>query len=201
MIGIGAGLGVAAGLIRDTRAGEPVLAIDLSQRSDWNAIRFRPWRTGNYRLFLSTVNFDSTHLGAPFGGMLETEVLNEAGQPVFRRRYGGGETGHVLPWNYGDQVLATLPIPRSVFHRWTLAVRIPEGDPRFNGATSELKLWRERNDPGMGGLVNYALSIPAGLFLVAALVLSVVIAGRGPHWPLIVSLVPLGFGIGLLVLF
>lgn len=195
LLGALAGLGFAAGVLRDTRAGEPVLPIDLSRPSDWTELRFRPWRSGSSRVFVSTVSHDSTHLGALFAGSLDVLVRDGRGRVVWEGRYDEGEAGIALPWNYGDHVLAVLPVPASLLRPWSLSVRVPSGDPRFAGARSDIKLWRERPDPGMGGLANYVLIVPAGILLLASAVLGVSLAARGSRWPIALSLLALGCGL------
>ncbi|MGQ0540004.1 MAG: hypothetical protein ACT4R6_13740, partial [Gemmatimonadaceae bacterium] len=101
---------VLQGVVRDRRIGEPVLAIDPSRPSDWTATRFRVWGRGTYMLFISSVNFDSTHAGVPLGADVEIAVLDPAGRSVFQRRYPPGTTGLTLPINYGDSQLAEVPL-------------------------------------------------------------------------------------------
>lgn len=48
---------------------------------------------------------------------------------------------------------------------------------------------RDRQDPGMGGLLTYVLIIPAIMFLLLAVVLSFVLARRGRTAPLVVSVI------------
>lgn len=43
------------GILRDSRAGEPVVYIDFSSPVDWVAVPFRVWGAGTYRLFISSV--------------------------------------------------------------------------------------------------------------------------------------------------
>jgi hypothetical protein len=90
------------GVIRDTRWGDPVLRLDLSRTSDWVSVPFRVWGTGNYDLFLSTVNHQPDHVGIPLSADFEVSIVDPDDRIVFSRLFQGGTTGHVLPTNYGD---------------------------------------------------------------------------------------------------
>lgn len=188
LLALGASAIVVAGVRRDTRAGQPVLEIDFAQSSDWVAVPFRLWGTARHTLLLSTVSFDSTNLRAPLEGGFEVAVVNGRGDTVFRREYAPGASGHLLPYNYGDTHLATLVLSDVPVRAWSLAARVTAPDARFAPATSELKLWKEQSDPGLGGVVNYLMLIPAGLFLLVGLAAALPLAAQARRLPLIISL-------------
>jgi hypothetical protein len=189
---------VVQGILRDRRIGEPVLALDASQRSDWRATRFRVWGEGSYRLFIAAVNWDSTHVGAPLRAILEVAVLTPNGSAAFQQQYAPGATGLVLPINYGDAQLAELALSDWPLRRWTLQARVLTPDERFKTATTSVKLYKQRYDPGMGGMMNYVMIFPAGLFLVVASFTALWLAKRGSRAPLVVTLL---WGAMLVVLF
>jgi hypothetical protein len=95
----------------------------------------------------------------------------------------------VLPSNYGDSKLGTLEIDDWPFQKWVLKARVLKPDSRFTTAYTELKLWKNRYDPGMGGLVNYVMIIPAGVCLMLAFITSLALAAHGSKLPLFATLV------------
>lgn len=175
------------GILRDTRAGEPVVHIDLASPSDWRSTPFRIWGQGKFRLFISSVNHDPQFLGAPLAGNFEVAIDDPDGKVFFQELYAAGSTDHSLPNNYGDSLLRTFEIDDSPWRQWTLKARVLKPDPRFRTAHTELKLWKERYDPGMGGLINYVMIIPAGIFLLIAFVTAAALAAGGPKTPLVLS--------------
>lgn len=178
---------VVKGVLRDLRVGEPMLAIDLSRPSDWTATRFRVWGQGTYMLFISSVNWDSTYVGAPLGAELEVAVLDPGGRPVFERVFPGGATGHVLPINYGDSRLVEVPVDDWPLRRWTLKARVLAPDERFKTARSSVKFWKQRYDPGMGGMMNYVMIVPAGVFMLLAFFAALSLFRHGRRAPIVVT--------------
>jgi hypothetical protein len=156
------------GLLRDRRAGDPQLPLNVAQSGEWHSARFRVWGAGRYKLFISSVNWDSTHQGAPLGAALEVALRAPNGRAVFQRTYPPNSTGLVLPINYGDSELAELDLDDSPLRRWTLQARVLSPDERFRTAQTTLKFWKQRYDPGMGGMMNYVMIFPAGFFLLLA---------------------------------
>ena len=115
---------VVKGVLRDRRVGEPVLALNVSQPTDWREQRFRVWGKGTYRLFISAVNWDSTHAGAPLGATLEVVVLTPRGEKTFAQQFPPGSTGLLLPINYSDAQLAELTLDGSPLGHWLLRARV-----------------------------------------------------------------------------
>lgn len=183
-----------SGIRRDMRAGEPTIHTTLAAPSDWTTVPFRVWRGRSYTLFVSTVNHDPSRVGRRFDGELEVVVRRPDGRVFFENRFQGGAIPHEIPDNYGDAVLARMDLEPAWIRRWTVAVRVSRPDPEFTGLRSEVKLWSERRDPGMGGLVNYVMIIPAMFFAAIALLVALPLARRGSRTPLIVT------GAGLLLL-
>lgn len=177
------------GKLRDSRAGEPVVRIDLSSAGDWVAVPFRVWGAGTFRLFMSSVNHDATFVGAPLAGDFEVTIVDSDGKVFFQQVYPAGSTDHVLPSNYGDSQLNTFELDDRPFREWMLKARVLKPDPRFKTAMTQVKLWKDRYDPGMGGLVNYVMILPAGVFLVLALIISSALAGRGSRAPMFATLI------------
>lgn len=106
------------------------------------------------------------------------------GKVFFQQVYPAGSTDHVLPSNYGDSILNTFELDDWPFQQWVLKARVLKPDPRFRTAQNAVKFWKSRYDPGMGGLVNYMMIIPAAIFLLLAFVFSFTLAARGPKAPL-----------------
>lgn len=177
------GFVVVRGIWRDRRIGEPVMTVDVS-RAGAESRSFRVWRGGAYRLFISAVNWDSTHAGVPLDAELTLSVTGPGVSRVFERRYAPGETQLQLPINYADALLAELAIDGSLRERHTVAVQVHRGDPRWGSARTEVKLYRDRPDVGMGGLVNYVLIFPGLIFLGLAFVSAIPLARAGAWWPL-----------------
>ncbi|MBK5299055.1 MAG: hypothetical protein JJE40_18015 [Vicinamibacteria bacterium] len=183
---------VVLGVRRDTRAGEATIPLSLGATSDWQTTTCRVWKPGRFTLFVSTVNFDQSRVGARFDGELQVAVRHHDGSPAFDRRFGPGTLDHVMPYNYGDTTLASLPLDAAWIRPWTVSVRVIRADARYAGVRSEIKLWRERADAGMGGLITYVLIIPAIMLLLLALFFSFLLARRGRIVPLVASLVVAG---------
>ena len=192
LLGVAIATPVALGLRRDTRAGEVNLPLSLGEASAPQTRSFRVWATGSYNLFLSSVNFDQSRVGAKFRGELEVAIRHPDGRTFFERRFNPDTIDHRMPYNYGDAKLAVLPIAAARIRPWTLSVQVTRADRQFAGVRSELKLWRERADPGMGGMITYVLILPAIVFLLLAVVLAIVLLRRGRTVPLALSVVACG---------
>jgi hypothetical protein len=188
-LGVWSATVVVLGVRRDTRAGEATIPLSLGDASHWRTASFRVWSDGRYTLFVSTVNFDQPRVGSKFRGEMHVVVRRPDGATFFDRRFGPGTMDHVMPYNYGDTKLASMPIETARIRPWTLAVRVTRADPQFAGVSSEVKLWRDRVDPGMGGVLPYVLIFPAIMLLLLALFFSFVLARRGRTAPLVVSLI------------
>lgn len=182
---------LAAGVVRDTRATEPSLDVSLGAPSGWIRVPFRIWRSGRYKLFISTVNHDPERVGRRFSGEVEVLIQRPDGTTFYQERLQGDTIPHLVPSNYGDTELALVTLDRSRVRRWTMAVRVSRPDAQFTDLRSQVKLWRERSDPGMGGLVNYVMIIPAGFFAIVALLVALSLARRSIRMPLFVSCVAL----------
>jgi len=178
---------VVKGVLRDRRVGEPVLSLDLARPSDWRSSPFRVWGSSTYTLFISSVNWDSTFAGAPLGAELEVVVSSPSGKPVFQRTYAPRSTGLVLPINYGDSHLADVSLRDWPVRRYTLAARVLAPDEHFKTAQSALKLYKQRSDPGMGGLMNYVMILPAAVFMGLAVIAAVSLARAGKRVPIVLT--------------
>ena len=67
-------------------------------------------------------------------------------------------------------------------------MNVLEPDPAFETTQTHVKLYRMQDDPGMGGLMNYAVMIPGGILLLGALLLSIPLARGGSRGPLLLTL-------------
>jgi hypothetical protein len=188
-IGVSSAAVVVRGARRDARAGEATIQLSLGHASDWQTRSFRVWSDGQYTLFVSTVNFDQPRVGSKFSGEMQVVVRQPDGTTLLDQRFGPETMDHRMPYNYGDTQLSNLPLGAARIRPWTVAVRVTRADPQFAGVASEVKLWRERVDPGMGGMLTYVLIVPAVMLLLLAVVLSAALARRGRKWPLAISLV------------
>lgn len=180
---------VVKGVLRDRRTGEPVLAIDLARLSDWASTRFRVWGEGRYLLFISSVNWDSTFVGTSLDAAIEVAVIDPAGHPVFARVFPPGSTDHVLPMNYGDSRLAEVPLNDWPVRQWTLKARVLTPDERFRTARTQVKFWKQRYDPGMGGMMNYLMIVPAGVLMVLAFATALSLFRSGRRIPMVATVV------------
>lgn len=188
-LGVSSAVFVVAGVWRDTRAGEATIPLSLGQMSDYQTISFRVWSDGQYSLFVSTVNFDRSRVGSKFSGEMQVVIRRPDGTTLLDQRFGPGTMDHVMPYNYGDTQLKKISLGAARLRPWTVSVRVTQADPQFARVASEVKLWRDRVDPGMGGLVTYVLIIPALMLLLLAVVLAFALARRGRKAPLVISLI------------
>lgn len=175
------------GVLRDRRIGEPTLRIDLASTSDWVSAPFRVWGPGTYTLFISSTNHDRQFVGAELAADFEVSIADPDGARFFHRVYASGSTGHLLPSNYGDSKLGSFKLDDWPFRSWVLRARVLKPDPRFKTARTQIKFWKDRYDPGMGGLMNYVMIIPALVFLVLSLVVSFALAANGIRTPIFVT--------------
>jgi hypothetical protein len=196
--GLSFGLGLVClgvfmqGLIRDSDAGDAIIRVNFASPAGWVSAPFRVWGEGTYHLRISSVNHDPQFTGRPLDAEFEVQVIAPDGNAVLRQTYGAGATGHRVPDNYGDRRLATLDLNDWPLRRGELRVGVLKPDPNFITGQTELRLRKERYDPGMGGLINYVMVIPAGIFLLIALGVSFLLARAGSRAPLISTLVALG---------
>lgn len=186
-LGVTTAVPVVLGLRRDSRAGEVTVPLSLGEVSAPQTRSFRVWSAGSYNLFISSVNFDQSRVGAKFRGELEVAIRHPDGATFVERRFNPDTIDHRMPYNYGDAKLAVVPIAAARIRPWTLSVQVIRADPQFAGVRSELKFWRERADPGMGGMITYVLIFPAIVFLLLAVVLAIVLLRRGRTVPLAIS--------------
>ena len=191
-LGVSSAAVVVQGARRDMRSGEATIHLSLGQASDWETRSFRVWSDGQYRLFVSTVNFDHPRVGLKFNGELQVVVRRGDGTTLLDQRFGPETMDHRIPYNYGDARLGNLTLGKARIRPWAVSVRVTRADPQFAGVASEVKLWRERVDPGMGGMLTYVLILPALVLLLLAIVLSGALARRGRRWPLAISLAATG---------
>lgn len=170
---------VLQGFLRDSRAGDPAVSIDLARSSAWTDDSFRVWGASSYRLRLSTVYFGEGPIGAVFEGEVEMRVIAPGGGEVLRARVPFGEKTIVLAKNHQSVELGEVDLDDWPLRSGRIEVRVVRPDPRFSGAVAHVELVKRRPDPGMGGMLNYAFIVPAAFFILLALVLAIVIAARG----------------------
>lgn len=170
--------GFAYGLIRDHHIGDPEIALDLSRSAPAHAQTFRVWGTKPYALYLST----RTHR-PPFGdtlrAALEVSIRAPGGRTEYRRTFTGQQLGQVRVPNGDRTLLARLKLHGNPLRRWTVSARVLQPDPRFARVDARVLLRRVRHDPGMGGLVNYALIFPGVVLLLASTLAGHALAMRG----------------------
>lgn len=172
-----------AGLLRDTHFGEASVPLDLGAVSGERSAEFRVWRDGPYDLFLTTLHHGRVPWDSPaFSGALGVRVIRPDGGIERELALDGEELDHRLPaggmtWTRIDE----LRLPGGPLGRWRLEGRVAAPDPRFAGSDllrSRLLLRPRRSDPGMGGLLNYAMIVPATLLLLLSLALALAVAHR-----------------------
>lgn len=172
------------GVARDMRWGEPAIPVDFSKASGWQSENFRVWGEDTYTLFVSSVNHDPEYVGRFLAANFRIRILGADGRPVLDKLYRGEVFDYRVPEGYGDVRLARIQIKGKPWRPGTLQVSVREPDPAFRTTRSELKLWKDRAEPGMGGLINYAMMVPGAVMLILALVLASVLASSGRKWPL-----------------
>lgn len=175
------------GVMRDRRAGEPALRLNLASKSDWVSAPFRVWGPGTYTLLISSVNHDQEFVGVELAGDFEVSIADPDGVRFLHQVYASGSTGHLLPSNYGDSKLGSFKLDDWPFRSWTIRARVLKPDPRFRTAQTQIKFWKDRYDPGMGGLMNYVMIIPALVFLGLSFLVSLSLAAKGARTPIFVT--------------
>ena len=175
------------GLVRDVYTGDPEEMFDPKAVSEWISDPFRVWGQGSYALYVGSVNHDPGPVGRPFTGAFEVRVTNPDDQIIFEKMYPPGSTGHRVPTNYGDIRLDTLTLDDGPWRPWRLHARVVSGDPNFETTQTELRLRRQRYEPGMGGLMNYAMIIPGSILLFVSFLLALPLASSGKRFPLIAT--------------
>lgn len=189
-----------SGVARDARWGEPTIPLDFSEVSGWQSESFRVWGEETYNLRLSSVNHDPEYTGRFLAADFRIRILGADDQPVLDRLYRGETLDHSVPQGYSDLLLARLDIRGKPWRPGKIQVRVSEPDPAFKTTRSELKLWKERPNVGMGGLINYAMMVPGGIMLALSLLFASMLASRGRKWPLIATaLLILAIGVGVSV--
>lgn len=196
LLALGSAAFVAQGLIRDVYTGDPVARVDLREATDWQTVPFRLWGHGVHRLYISSVNHDPSRVGHRFDGAISVRIRDPGGTTVFERTYIPSSLDHSVPLNYGNTELATIELDDWPLRRWSLLVRVDQGDPQFQSSITQVMLRKQRDDPGMGGLMNYAMILPSGVFQLLALGFSIPFArgsSRKSKIPLVLSAM-LGLG-------
>jgi hypothetical protein len=177
----------AQGLMRDFYTGEPVAKINPQVRTDWITVPFRVWGEGSYDLRIRSVNHDPVPIGRLFEGKMQIRIKDPDGKLVSEKSYEAGMTNHRVPNNYGDSQLALISLSDWPLRSWRLEVRVTDGDPNFTTTQTEIRLRKQRYDPGMGGLMNYVMIVPGAIFLLLAFFLSFPLLQSGSRWPLITT--------------
>ena len=134
------------------------------------------------------MNHDPRFAGVPLTADFEAAIIAPDGKVFLQQVYSAGSVNHTLPSNYGDSRLGALELNDRPFRQWTLKARVLKPDSRFKSAYTEVKFWKNRYDPGMGGLINYAMIIPAGIFLALAFFASLLLAAKGSRAPEFITL-------------
>jgi hypothetical protein len=176
------------GVARDTHLGEARLIMSLAQQTDWRSAPFRVWGRGTYHLLLSSVNHDENFVGRVFDGKIEVKITAPDDRPILNQIYDAA-IRHGVPSNYTDSRLAGLDLEDWPHKTWTLHARVLTADDDFQTTRSELKLRKQGEELGMGGLMNYAMMFPAGIAWLIALMSALALAKTGRRWPLLVTLI------------
>ncbi len=183
----------AGGILRDRGIGNAELPIDLSRAGVWRQVSVRPWFPGRYRLYLSTLVDQPKLREERLSARIEIRVADASGRTVLARSYAPGTLGHLLApgmtWTRLDEIIIAKPD----WKPWTLAASTIEPDPNAARARARLELRRERQEPGMGGLINYAALVPAVVLLAISFVAAILLPRfGGTYIPLLLSAAALG---------
>ena len=175
----------AQGVLRDTRPGGVELAVDLGVPSGWREGSFEAGPEPHV-VYLTTVNHDLERVGAPLEAALEVRLVGPDGRVAFALAHPPDPLAHRMPDNMVWTELAHLE--RLAPGRWTLSARVLRGDPHFAGVRSRVLVRPMRPSAGMGGLIHYAMMLPAAAFGALTLGLAIGIALRGgSRLPLLLS--------------
>ena len=175
------------GLIRDYYTGDAVVRFDPGQQTDWTSDSFRVWGQGSYALRLSSVNHDPVPVGRRLASRFEVLISNPHGKTVLQKTYGPDSIEHRVPDNYADTLLETLELNDWPLRSWRLQLRVINADPNFKTSRTELRLRKQRYDPGMGGLANYVMIVPAAVLLLVSFILALFLARAGTSIPLYIT--------------
>jgi hypothetical protein len=129
-LGVSSAAVVVHGARPDVRSGEATIHLSLGQASAWQTSSFRVWSDGQYRLFVSTVNFDRPRVGLKFNGELQVVVRRGDGTTLLDQRVNPETTDHRIPYNYGDTRLGNLTLEKARIRPWTVAVRRADTEAR-----------------------------------------------------------------------
>lgn len=201
MLGLASAAIFVAGVLRDTHFGQAEFAVELGEAGPWRGVDFRVWDSGDYVLWLTTLRpqppFDPSDPvvveEAPlrFVGTLEVRVLTPNGEVYAEWPYDGREPEHKAAGGMTWTRLAEVELPDIPLRSWRIEARTIAAAPAFAAApdrSSRLLLRPDRANVGMGGLINYAMIVPAVLFLCLAMVLGLILARlTGYRWPAWVS--------------
>lgn len=188
-----------AGVLRDTHFGEARLAMDLGRSGPWQSTDFRVWEDGTHVLWLSSLGpqapFDPSRPAADtvpsvrFTGRLQLRVLGPGGESIREITYDGTDPAHVVGEGMTWTRVAELELRDSPLRTWRLEARVRQADSVFAGRpdlTSRLLLRKDREPAGMGGLITYAMMVPAAALLLASLAFGLAAARggatRAPAW-------------------
>lgn len=175
----------AQGILRDTRPGGVELAVDLGAASGPRQGTFQAGAEPHV-VYLTTVNHAPEQVGERLEAALDVRLVDPDGRVAFALRHPPDPLAHPMPDNMVWTQLARLE--RLAPGTWTLSARVRRGDPRFAGKVSRVLVRPVRPGVGMGGLLNYAMMIPAAVFGALALGFAAATALRGgSRLPLLIS--------------
>ncbi len=178
------------GLIRDFHYGDPEIAVDLHVPSGWISESFRVWGEGTYSLSLSTVIQHRRDAGRTFSGSFEVRILDPDNGEFFRRIFSSPSLSHTTKDNHVWTTLEQFQLNDMPLHSWELQTRILQPDEQFKGTSSSIFLRKQQYDPGMGGILNYLMIVPAFLFSLASLVPAQKLQRlHAIRWPMYLSIV------------
>ena len=187
VLALGASAIFVRGLIRDYYTGDAVVRFDPAQQTEWISDSFRVWGQGSYALRLSSVNHDPVPVGRRLASEFEVLISDPRGKRVLQKTYCPGSIEHRVPDNYADTLLETLELNDWPLRSWRLQLRVINADPNFRTSRTELRLRKQRYDPGMGGLANYVMIVPAGVLLLVSFILALFLARNGTSIPLYIT--------------
>jgi hypothetical protein len=180
------------GILRDGDYGDATVTLELAQRSNWHQAAFRPLMPGRYFVYLVSHDTEARADEETFTGRVYVRVSDPDGRALIAQRFEPPGLDHRLRGGVEWTPVTQLRVARPSVDPWTISARTGRGDPQFDGIASSVVLVRDRDTPGISGLLNYAVVAPAAVALALSLAAAIAVPRNGGTWmPALLSVVSL----------